>query len=73
MPASSDPVSWHFYLESAKLQMTVAKSPKFYCQIFMCNEEDVDVMKESKLSTEESRALREMGIYHPHASTRRRA
>lgn len=30
-------------------------------------------MKRSKLSAEERRTLREMGIYHPHAGTRRRA
>lgn len=30
-------------------------------------------MKGLKLSAEESRTLREMGIYHPHARTRRRA
>jgi transposase len=30
-------------------------------------------MKRSRLSIEESRTLREMGIYHPHAGTRRRA
>jgi transposase len=36
-------------------------------------EKDIDVMKRSRLSREESRTLREMGIYHAQAGTRRRA